>query len=120
LFGQLPRYDRARDALTWVLAIATWQCRTAHRRLGRRNESALPEASGPALDGVAHAEDRDLIRAALATLDALPPRDLEVIAAALDDDSELRDQLAPATFRKRLERALGRFRLSWRSRHGTL
>ena len=29
-------------------------------------------------------------------------------------------KIEPATFRKRLERALGRLRLSWRSRHGTL
>ena len=29
LFGQLDCYDRSRDALTWALAIATWQCRTA-------------------------------------------------------------------------------------------
>jgi hypothetical protein len=60
------------------------------------------------------------VRAALATLATLPERDAEVIAATVLDDDTLRETLAPATFRKRLERALARFRTSWRSRHGTL
>ncbi len=117
LFGQLDRYDRSRDAVTWVLAIATWQCRTARRRVTRSREGG--ELVEPVIDGVALAEDRELVRAALATLGSLAPRDLEVIAASLDDEDDIRDALAPATFRKRLERALGRFRMSWRSRHGT-
>jgi RNA polymerase sigma-70 factor (ECF subfamily) len=118
LFGQLDRFDRERDALTWTLAIATWQCRTARRRVQRRaEEAAVPER---AHDGAADAEHRQLVRAAIAALDALSPRDRDVIAAAIADDDELRRQLAPATFRKRLERALARLRTSWRSRHGTL
>ena len=64
--------------------------------------------------------ERELVRAALAALDSLPQRDREILYASLTDDDELRRALAPATFRKRLERALGRLRLSWRSRHGTL
>jgi RNA polymerase sigma-70 factor (ECF subfamily) len=119
LFGQLAHYDRSRDALTWTLAIATWECRTARRKVQRRGETA-EVASDAAIDGHATVEDRDLVRAALAALETLPARDVEVIAAAVLDDDTLREALAPATFRKRLERALGRFRLSWRSRHGTL
>ena len=119
LFGQLDRYDRERDALTWVLAIATWECRTARRRLARRGETAVSQAREPALDGVVLAQDRAAVRAALATLGTLGETDLEVIAAAIEDGA-LRDMLAPATFRKRLQRALARFNLSWRSRHGTL
>lgn len=118
LFAQLDRYDRSRDALTWTLAIATWECRTARRRRQRRSE--VPTVPEHAIDGLLLAEERELARAALVTLDSLAPRDREVIAAALDDDDELRATLAPATFRKRLERALARFRISWRSRHGAL
>ena len=40
LFGQLDRFDRERDALTWALTHATWQCRTARRRRDRRGETA--------------------------------------------------------------------------------
>jgi RNA polymerase sigma-70 factor (ECF subfamily) len=119
LFGQLDRYDRSRDALTWVLAIATWQTRTARRKVQRRGET-VEVAVDASVDGIGTVVERDLVRAALAALDALGPRDVEVVAAAVLDDDTLRDALAPATFRKRLERALGRFRLSWRSRPGTL
>ncbi len=118
MFGQLEHYDRSRDALTWALTHTTWQCRTARRRMQRRGEiDALPEQ---AIDGAALAADRDLIRVAIETLQTLSPRDVDIVTAAVADDDELRESLAPATFRKRLERALGRLRTSWRSRHGTL
>jgi len=118
LFGRLEQYDRERDALTWALTFATWECRTARRRIQRRAETAAaPDAS---LDGARIVEERELVRAGLEAVEALEPRDREVIAAVLLDDDELRRSLAPATFRKRLERALGRLRTSWRSRHGTL
>ena len=145
LFGQLARYDRERDALTWALTLVTWQCRTQRRRRARRGElgssaadahgrrgaasaehagdaardgSAASPAGDPALDGASLVEHRDLVRAALAALDALSPRDIETIAIAVTEHP--RAAIAPATFRKRLERALARFRTSWRSRHGTL
>ena len=130
LFGQIARYDRERDALTWALTLVTWQCRTQRRRRARRGElgasegptgdGALDRATGDdaALDGASVVEHRDLVRAALAALDALGPRDIETIAIAVTDHP--RTAIAPATFRKRLERALARFRTSWRSRHGTL
>lgn len=121
LFGQLERFDRDRDALTWALTHATWQCRTERRRHQRRGETN--EVAGVASDHVDERhrhEERELVLAALDTLASLPARDRDVIAAVLADDDELRRSLAPATFRKRLERALGRFRTSWRSRHGTL
>lgn len=122
LFGQLERFDRERDALTWALTHATWQCRTERRKRQRRNDdAALAEVDlEPACDERERHEERALVRAALDTLALLPARDRDVIAAVVTDDDELRRALAPATFRKRLERALGRFRLSWRSRHGTL
>ena len=119
LFGRLDQYDRERDALTWALTFATWECRTARRRIQRRGEvPAAPDAAQ--LAGARVVEEREPVRAALDAVDTLEPRDREVIAAVLLDDDELRRSLAPATFRKRLERALGRLRTSWRSRHGTL
>jgi RNA polymerase sigma-70 factor (ECF subfamily) len=96
----------------------TWQCRTERRRLDRRGEHGTEIEL--AVDDRARLEQRELVRAALATLASLEPRDRDVIAAVLADDDELRRALAPATFRKRLERALGRLRTTWRSRHGTL
>jgi RNA polymerase sigma-70 factor, ECF subfamily len=144
LFGQIERYDRERDALTWALTLATWQCRTVRRRRTRRREvchlrdgdpapaaprsahgsqlgSALVPGLGPELvsiDGASMLERRDLVRAALAALDTLSAADIETITLAINDAE--RAAIAPATFRKRLERALSRLRTSWRSRHGTL
>jgi RNA polymerase sigma-70 factor (ECF subfamily) len=115
LFGQLARYDRERDALTWALTLTTWQCRTVRRRADRRGAIELP-APAP-IDGVSVVERRDLVRAALAALEALAPHDVEAIARAI---TEAPGELPAATLRKRLERALARLRLSWRSRHGTL
>jgi RNA polymerase sigma-70 factor (ECF subfamily) len=121
LFGRLHQYDRERDALSWALTFTTWECRTARRRIHRRGETVeTPESIGTSIDGACVAEERELVAAALATLDSLPARDREVLTASLTDDDELKKSLAPATFRKRLERALGRLRTSWRSRHGTL
>ena len=117
LFGQLDRFDRERDALTWALTHATWQCRTARRSRERRGEESSPPEL--AIDDRDRLEERELVRAALDTLATLPAHDRDVIAASLTDDDELRRALAPATFRKRLERALGRLRTSWRARHGT-
>lgn len=119
LFGQVERYERGRDALTWTLTLVTWQCRTARRRTQRRNEVSTAN-DRRVVDGAAIAVDRDLVRTAVATLASLAPRDIEVIAAAIDDDDDLRSRLSPATFRKRLERAFTRLRTSWGSRHGTL
>lgn len=128
LFGQIARYDRERDGLTWALTLVTWQCRSLRRKRARRGElgapaggggdDAIDDASDGALDGAALIEHRDLVRAALRALDALSPRDVETIALAIGDAGAA--PVAPATFRKRLERALARFRVSWRSRHGTL
>nr|HEX4318419.1 sigma-70 family RNA polymerase sigma factor [Kofleriaceae bacterium] len=116
LFGRLDRYDRERDALTWALAHATWAARTHRRRRQRRAEDTL--AAAPEPTATPAIEDRELVRAAVATLAELAPRDVEIITASLVDDDELRATLAPATFRKRLERALARLRHAWRSRHG--
>ena len=152
LFGQLDRYDRERDALTWALTLTTWQCRTVRRRQARRSaldarrdgrsgatgasprgpslarpSIADPSLAGasfagpddPLLDGRAVVEQRDLVRAALAALDDLGARDVDTLTIAITDAGRTA-ALAPATFRKRLERALSRLRTSWRSRHGTL
>jgi RNA polymerase sigma-70 factor (ECF subfamily) len=115
LFGHLDRYDRECDALTWALAHATWAARTARRRRQRRAEAPLDAA--PANVATPAVWDRDLVRSALDALASLSPRDVEVITATLTEDAELHRTLAPATFRKRLERALGRLRVAWRSRH---
>jgi RNA polymerase sigma factor (sigma-70 family) len=116
VFGRAAEFDRERDGLAWILGIAAWQCRTERRKRQRRREvdgASLPE---PADD--AAVVRRDLIAAATEVLGTLSDADVAVITAAIIDDPAARAGLAPATFRKRLERALVRLRSAWRSRHG--
>lgn len=120
LFGQLDRFDRTRDGLTWALTIVTWECRTARQRL--RRGAAVADARGeePGADGRALTEERQLVRLALAELEALDAADLDTITAALLEDETVRRGVAPATFRKRLSRAHARLRNAWRARHGSI
>jgi RNA polymerase sigma-70 factor (ECF subfamily) len=119
VFTRAGEFDRARDGLTWILAIAAWECRTAQRRRGRRAEVAMPDddrASDDRPDELV--QRRELLAAAEDALGALSDADVATITAALAGDPVARAGLAPATFRKRLERALDRLRSAWRSRHG--
>jgi DNA-directed RNA polymerase specialized sigma24 family protein len=126
LFNVLARadeFDAGRDGLTWAFGIAAWECRTLRQRQRRRREDALvPDA--PLVDPARPVDDelirRELLRSAAELLGHLRPDDLATLTAALEGDPDGRAGVAPATFRKRLERALGRWRAAWRSKHGTL
>jgi RNA polymerase sigma-70 factor, ECF subfamily len=116
LFAQVDKFDRERDGTTWALAFVTWQARTIRRQRERRREDDI--AVDPISDD---ARPDPIFRAAVEELIAsLPARDREVIEASMLEDDDLRCTMSAPTFRKRLERALTRLRLSWRSRHGTL
>ncbi|HWM86839.1 MAG TPA: RNA polymerase sigma factor [Kofleriaceae bacterium] len=119
LFQRASQFDPARDATTWALTFAVWECRTVRRRRARRREVALPP-DGPGSREPDDLAARELEAAAVELLGELRPGDASVIAAAMSGESADRAGVAPATYRKRLERALGRLRLAWRSRHGAL
>ena len=125
LFARAASFDPGRDGLAWALTIAAWECRTARRRVGRRREAMLEEAAAAALpaDGEPEAAvaARELAAAARDALAELDPRDAATVLAALSDDPAARPaSIAPATFRKRLERALGRLRSVWSKKHGAI
>jgi RNA polymerase sigma-70 factor (ECF subfamily) len=117
VFSRASEYDPERDALPWALGIAAWECRTLQRRRFRRREEAgaPAELRHPAPTPEDEAMDRDLCAAATAVLGTLRPADIETITAVASGAGRARG----ATFRKRLERALARFRLAWRARHGS-
>lgn len=118
VFERAAEFDRGRDAMSWALGIAAWQCRTSRRQRRRRGEVELPDEP---LGGAApELEERQLEAAAVEVLGQLRSGDIRAILAVVQGDESLRDGLPPATFRKRLERAVGRLRVAWRSRHGTL
>ena len=129
VFAQASAYDRERDPVPWALGIAAWECRTLRRARARRREVCLAtpaEAASPAPGVSMNAAssppspeeatiERDLLAAAEAVLGTLRPLDIETIQSIATG----RKSAQGATFRKRVERALSRFRLAWRARHGS-
>jgi RNA polymerase sigma-70 factor (ECF subfamily) len=117
IFARAADYDRDRDPWPWALGIAAWECRTLRRKRQRRREEPLarPDAGADCPSPEARAIDADLRAAAEEVLGSLRPIDVETIAALADG----RRTAEGATFRKRAERAVARFRLAWRARHGS-
>ncbi len=117
VLGRASDFDPEREALTWALGIAAFEVRTARKRVARRKEELTdPPASG--VDAVSFEEaamDRDLHAAAVEVLGTLRPSDIETLQSVLSGRSP---PIHRATFRKRVERALKRLRLAWRTKHG--
>jgi RNA polymerase sigma-70 factor (ECF subfamily) len=116
-FERVADYDRERDAVAWVLTIAAWEVRTIRRRCARRRETT--DDADIASDGASPEDaaiERELCTALRDALASLRPEDAATITAAYFEAS---DAPRPATFRKRLQRALDRLRGAWRTKHGT-
>jgi RNA polymerase sigma-70 factor (ECF subfamily) len=120
VFSRASEYDASRDALAWVLGIALWEVRTARTRERRRKEEP------PSLEGLATQPDdrpspeelaiaHDLELALGCAIGALSQRDAGTLMAYARGE---RQPVPAATFRKRVERALGRLRRIWRGTHG--
>ena len=119
VFARASQYEPGRNVTTWVLAITAYECRTLLQRQRRRREHALP-AEARVEQGASSPEDaaiaRDLEAAAREVLGNLRAADVETLEASARGE---RPDLPQATFRKRLERALARFRAAWSARHGS-
>ena len=116
IFHRSATFDPERSAVAWALAIAAFEIRTIRRRRQRRRESP-PDADGaPAVDPSPSPEEtamqRDLQEAVRVALGELRPGDAETLRLYSQGD---RAQIAAATFRKRVGRALGRLRAVWRT-----
>ena len=119
IFSRASEFDPRRDALSWVLGVAGWQIRTHRARTRRRREQApseLPEPIDVATSPEDAAMSQELALALDRALAELPPGDAATLLAYARGE---RPDLPGPTFRKRVERALGRLRTHWRIRHGT-
>jgi RNA polymerase sigma factor (sigma-70 family) len=119
VFARASQFEPGRSVTTWVLAITAYECRSLLQSQRRRREDDSPvaarldETSGsPEAEVIAH----DLEAAAREVLGTLRPSDIETLEASARGE---RPDLPQATFRKRLERALARFRAAWSARHGS-
>jgi DNA-directed RNA polymerase specialized sigma24 family protein len=116
VFSHAAEFDPSRDALSWVLGIAAYECRTVRKSRARRREdlsAAPPEPEPVAASPEDIAIDADLQAAAAGIVGSLRPVDATTLLAAAHGHRQ-----GTSLFRKRLERALSRFRKEWRARHG--
>jgi RNA polymerase sigma-70 factor (ECF subfamily) len=117
VFTRCSELDVERDALTWTLGITAYECRTLRKQRARRREVSADVLGAQTSDDrgpEAMVLASELERAAAEVLGSLQPIDVETLRAMMAGE---RTAVPPATFRKRLERALGRLRAAWRSRH---
>jgi RNA polymerase sigma-70 factor (ECF subfamily) len=117
LFARIGEFDPERDALAWSLGIVANELRTARKRRVRRREdpaAALDAAAAPLASPEEEVILQELCSAARQVLGELRPTDSDVLWRAVRGERE-----ATPTFRKRLERALGRLRVAWSASHGT-
>jgi RNA polymerase sigma factor (sigma-70 family) len=119
VFSRISDFDRERDALSWVLGVTAYECKTFRQKQRRRREisadraPADPPREDPTPEEAVMAHD--LEAAAVEVLGTLRPADVETLVAVMNGN---RPQVPGATFRKRVERAIVRLRAAWSSRHG--
>ena len=118
LFERASEFDPERDALAWIVGIVSYECLTIRRKATRRRESG-GDALEAIVDEATSPEERlistELAEVAVAVLGQLRPEDRETLRIAIFGEGER--PAKPATFRKRVERALVRLRAAWRD-HG--
>jgi RNA polymerase sigma factor (sigma-70 family) len=117
VFARASDFDPEREAVTWALGIAAFEIRTARKRVGRRKEEFI-EPPTLEVDAASPEETvvyRDLEAAALEALGTLRPSDIDTLQLVLSGKSP---PVPRVTFRKRVERALKRLKVAWRTKHG--
>ncbi len=117
VFSRASEFDPSRDALTWILGITAWNCRTARKKSARRREDHRTiECAVADPSPEEEAIHRDLIAAIEEVVGELRSTDRDTILASVE--LRARPAIDAATFRKRLQRALTRLRSAWGAKHG--
>lgn len=118
LFSNASRFDPEREALPWILTFVINECRTVRARWRRRPLQSLTVEPSSDAGSQALPEDilvrADLAEALQSVVGTLTQDDR--VALGLEDGAD--DTVAPATRRKRKQRALVRLRSAWRRIHG--
>jgi DNA-directed RNA polymerase specialized sigma24 family protein len=115
VFSRITDFDRTRDGVSWAFGIASYEIMTYRRQAQRRREVPAEQldervSGAPTPEEVAVAEN--LQGALTEVLGTLTQADREVLA-----DAPVGPDVAPATWRKRRQRALDRLRAAWSRRH---
>lgn len=120
VFYNASTFRTDRDALTWALSIAANECRSLLRRCSERARGLLPDATLASLISDTPSPLEDAEREQLKTLlrellSELQPHEAETLLIQAWDLE--RPEIPPATYRKRVQRALKRARALWSQRH---
>ena len=120
VFSRCAEFRRDGDALSWILGITAFECRTARQKVKRRKEEFGQEDSlDQKADLSATAEEKlitkNLEDAIQEALSGLSFEDQETIRISIHEME--RPNIPATTFRKRLERALGRLKDTWRDKY---
>lgn len=116
IFERATEFDPQLDALSWAFGIAAFEVRTTRNKTVRRREEpaeVLQSLADPARSPEAQAEVAQLSAAVREVLGTMDAADLDTLMRVA-----MGERLPGATFRKRVERALGRLRLAWSEKHG--
>jgi len=120
VFSRATEFRRDGDALSWILGITAFECKTSRQKVRRRKEhfhadQVVSTQADSSLSAEERLIDRDLELAVEEVLNGLSVQDQETIRIAIHQIE--RPDMRAATFRKRLERAFGRLRDSWRDQY---
>lgn len=117
--SRIADYDRSRDGLTWVYAIAAFEVRTHLRRLQRRREipplSEDAEPVDPTPSPLDLMIDEEISRMLTEALGEISDADRALLGIG---ERNVDATLTGTTVRKRRQRALGRLRTAWSKLYG--
>jgi len=120
VFSRAQEFEKGRDALSWILGITAFECRTLKQKYRRRKENLSH-----------HDELEVLYDSKPSTEEVLLQQNLEKIVRELISELSVQDQetilisfgevarpeLAGTTYRKRLQRAIDRLKEKWKGHY---
>ncbi len=120
VFSRSQEFEKGRDALSWILGVTAFECRTLRQKYRRRKERLSHIEEFDQMAATDHAAEESLIKKNLIStiqeiISELSPQDQESILASLENIKK--PEHSGATYRKRLQRAMDRLKEKWRDRH---
>jgi RNA polymerase sigma-70 factor (ECF subfamily) len=116
VFSQAADFDVSRDALTWALEVAVWECKSERQRVARSRADGWSDAADRAPSPSTpegEVESAELTRALGEAVAGLPEADRAEVLRVVRDEAA-----GDAAARKRRQRALERLKRLWRTLHG--
>ena len=120
IFSRISDYDPNRDGLSWAFGIAAYEVKTFRLRRTRRKEVSEDAIAALAVEDESPAalSETAQLRARLAEAVQFLPAQERALLLGGEPSHVLSPHVAPATMRKRRQRALIRLRSIWRYLNG--